>query len=1800
MVFNRQRNEVDSQDGSTDRGYTAPPPAVTLPKGGGAIAGIGEKFSMNPVTGTGSLSIPIFVSSGRGGFSPQLALSYDSGSGNSSFGLGWSLGVPSIRRKTQKGLPQYRDAVDSDIFLLSGAEDLVPKLKEGDFQNYDVRIVNIPNDVSPQHLSSYPQRGTYNRRRYRPRIEGLFARIERWEHQDTGDVHWRSVTRDNVTSVYGKDLSSRVVAPAEPARIFEWLLCESYDDRGNVIVYHYKQENAANVDSSLPQEQNRLLDGHSYTRQYLKQVFYGNQQPFARDNWLFQVVFDYGEHDEANPMPDVEVQPWLHRRDAFSSFRSGFEIRTQRLCQRVLMFHRFDQAGQIDPTAKSWYLVRSTDFGYELDPVATYLIAATQTGYRWDETAQKYHQKSYPPLELKYDRPKIEDEIKLVDSESLENLPVGLDGSQYQWLDLDGEGISGILTEQAGGWFYKANLGTARFAPLQVVATKPSVSNLSNSQQRFMDLAGDGQQDLVLLNRETPGFYERTLDEEWSSFKAFHSFPNVDWNDPNLRMIDLNGDGHADILISEQDVFVWYPSQAEAGYGSSHRVHKLFDEEKSPAVIFADAEQSVYLADMTGDGLNDLVRIRNGDVCYWPNMGYGKFGSKVTMGDSPYFDHPELFDRRRIRLADIDGSGTTDLIYLGREQVHLWFNQAGNSWSELHQLRSFPQVDNLTSVQMVDLFGNGTACLVWSSPLFGATHQPMQYIDLMGGQKPHLLRTIQNNMGAETKLDYAASTKFYLEDKVAGKPWLTKIPFPVQVVERVETLDRISGNRFVSIYRYRHGYFDGEEREFRGFGFVEQWDTEEYEAFQEEESTNALEEVFHVPPVHTKTWFHTGVYFDRQRISNFYAQEEYYREPQYRIPDDATEEERQIIEAQFQATLLPDTILPSELNAQEEREACRALRGQMLRQEVYALDGTEQAEHPYTVTESNYEVRLVQPLASERYAVFFTHPRESIAYQYERNPEEPRIAHQMTLEVDEFGNALKSVAIAYPRRMPEHLEQGQTLITYTENRVFNQSDRTIDWYRIGVPIETKTYEITGLSSEFPYQLEFIRQEIQELFANPGTEIPYESFPDGTSQRRLVEQARTLYRPNRQANTVNPESLPLGEIESLALPAESFKLAFTPGLLTQIYGSKVSTSELNDLLVNEGGYVRQDGLWWIPSGRQNFAPDKFYLTTQLQDPFGGIYTTVYDRYSLLGEETRDALPSPQTNIVRIDNDYRTLQPKQLTDPNGNRSQVAFDTLGMVVGTVVMGKEGQNQGDSLEDFKADLSPEERDRFFANPLAEAADLLGTATTRIIYDLERFRTSGEPVLAATLARETHVSDLDGENPLKIQLGILYSDGFGRELQSKAQVEPGLAPQRDESGQLRRNADGDLIWANTDPRWVGTGRTIYNNKGKPVKQYEPFFSSTHRYEQERELVEYGVTPIIFYDPLERVIATLHPNHTYDKVVFDPWRQETWDVNDTLTVETREDFQADPDVGGYFQGLEDADYLPTWFTRYSTGTPAERDAANKAAAHESTPSVVHLDTLGRPFLTIAHNRFERDGAMVNEHYETRVVQDIEGQQLYILDARNNAVMVYATVSKDGEGKLIKDAEGKPVVGVRAYDLLGNNLYSYSMDAGERWMLNNVAGNPIRGWDVNNRITAAGGEILENRTFQTVYDRLQRPLEQRLFINGGLGLTIERFIYGEGQSGDRERNLKGQPYQHYDPSGLMTNVRYDFKGNLLEVERKLASDYEASVIDWREDSLADGLETETFTRLTEYDALNRMVRLYNWHSTPDRVAIYEPR
>src|SRR5262249_22437886 len=258
--------------------------------------------------------------------------------------------------------------------------------------------------------------------------------------------------------LYGKSGESRIADPADPTRIFSWLICQSYDDKGNAIVYEYQEENSDGIDLSQAHEKNRTTESRK-ANWYLKRVKYGNRKPnrdatswqatdpaqLPSETWMFDVVFDYGEGYYTEDSPDAQgrilaqaqIEPtagshWPVRQDPFSSYRAGFEVRTYRLCQRVLMFHHFP-----DELHTPDYLVRSTEFTYNPSPIASFITHGTQSGYvRQPDGA--YLKKSLPPLSFEYGKAVIQDEIETIDSESLQNLPVGADGLQYQWLDLDG------------------------------------------------------------------------------------------------------------------------------------------------------------------------------------------------------------------------------------------------------------------------------------------------------------------------------------------------------------------------------------------------------------------------------------------------------------------------------------------------------------------------------------------------------------------------------------------------------------------------------------------------------------------------------------------------------------------------------------------------------------------------------------------------------------------------------------------------------------------------------------------------------------------------------------------------------------------------------------------------------------------------------------------------------------------------------------------------------------------------------------------------------------------------------------------------------------------------------------------------------------------------------------------------------------------------------------------------------------------------------------------------------------------
>jgi hypothetical protein len=1183
---------------------------LSLPKGGGAIKGIGETFQPNLFSGTGNHTIPLAMSPGRNGFGPKLSLEYSSGNGNGIFGLGWQLAIPRITRKTEKGLPRYDD---SDVFVLSGAEDLVPRLK---------KVVD-PSSGQETWVSEDPiQQSHYTVYRYRPRTEGLFARIERWVHTTTHETHWRTITRDNVTSIYGGTAASRLADPDNAQRVYEWLLHETFDATGNHILYDYATDDPQLYTDDDPNVRlPELFEQHrAATQLYVRRIYYGNLpeplvdtqgQPVTYADgtavghlrngrrYAFEVVFDYGDWDTpttlphpaplpggeherfgADPATSAASHPVPIRADRFSHFRAGFDIRTLRRCRRVLMFHHFAELG--GPT-----LVRSTDFTYhtDADTLASLLTAVTVTGYDKDAAGQ-YRAASMPPVTFTYAefRPH-EQRYQSLAAAGNDMPPLALNDPNMTLVDLFGDGLPDVLHSSPGGFRYWRNLGSGRLDRPRSLPQVPAGIALGQPGVGFGDMGGDGQVDLLVHSGPLPGFFETTSDGTWQTFKPYEVFPSFDLHDPNVRLVDLTGDGRSDALMTQAEQFLWFECLGEKGFASPQSIPREHDLDQFPDVFFDDPAGRVRLADMTGDGLNDIVLVHNGRIEYWPNLGYGRFGKRITMANAPHLD--VNFDPKRLFLADLNGTGCADLVYVDSSRVHFWFNQSGNRWSEQETILGTPTVTDVDSLQFADVFGTGTATLVWSYDYAGQSEGHYKALDFCGGIKPYVLTEMSNNMGATTRVSYAPSTRYFLEDQASGTPWITRLPFPVQVVDKVEVIDHISKTKLVTTYKYHHGYFDGREREFRGFGRVDQFDTETFADFSQSglhgDGVSFINNAsaYHVPPVETRSWFHTGVYFDENSSHVF----------------DYRELTRALRHEFYQGD---DQAVPLDEHAVETGEtphkAYRALRGALLRSEVYAHDGSAKAAHPYEVTENRYRITQLQPQDGNHHAVYFSHQLESLTYHYERQASDPRISHALILEVDSFGNPLKSLAIGYGRRQPDpglptqadRDKQTQTLITYTENRYANGIDDPLldpHNYRTPVPCETRTYELTGFKPARNAQRFSVDEWVENGFAllNSAVAINYEAQADvTTTQKRLIEHVRTRYRTNDLTAL-----LPLGALESLALPGETSRLAFTPGLLTQVYGTRVTEA----MLASDGGYVHSEGeaTWWIPSGRAFYSP-----------------------------------------------------------------------------------------------------------------------------------------------------------------------------------------------------------------------------------------------------------------------------------------------------------------------------------------------------------------------------------------------------------------------------------------------------------------------------------------------------------------------------------------------------------------------------------------------------------------------------------
>ena len=279
-----------------------------------------------------------------------------------------------------------------------------------------------------------------------------------------------------------------------------------------------------------------------------------------------------------------------------------------------------------------------------------------------------------------------------------------------------------------------------------------------------------------------------------------------------------------------------------------------------PDVHFSDPR--VKLADMTGDGLTDIVFVDGGRLDYWPSLGHGRWGRRVTMSGQLTF--PDVlayggagFDPKRLLLGDVDGDGLADLVYVESGRITIWLNQSGNRWGEPIVVRGTPPIADPDCRAARRHAGHGHRRDPLDVRRAGIRGQHVQVPRSDGQLRNRTCCANATTTLVRARTSSIPSTRYSLVDEPRLETrWRARLPFPVQVVSRVQAIDAISGGKLSTEYRYHQGAWDGVEREFRGFGVVDQLDSETF-------TRDGADTVRFAPPTLTRTWFHQGSLQDR-------------------------------------------------------------------------------------------------------------------------------------------------------------------------------------------------------------------------------------------------------------------------------------------------------------------------------------------------------------------------------------------------------------------------------------------------------------------------------------------------------------------------------------------------------------------------------------------------------------------------------------------------------------------------------------------------------------------------------------------------------------------------------------------------------------------------------------------------------------------------------------------------------------------------------------------------------------------------
>jgi RHS repeat-associated protein len=844
---------------------------ISIPKGEGTIKGMEESFSAQLSTGIATFSVPLSLPAARGKAQPSLSLSYSSSSGLGLAGMGWSIGVPFIARQTDRGLPKYDDRVgfhhEQDRFVFNGGQELVPICTVdpnldciGALEGLAAPPGSLPaNGVIDEQMPDWAAGWQY----FRPRVEGSFLRFF-WS---PSHATWRVQDKSGVTMELGVPLNDTAYRsavetnPSNTDQIFRWHLVRQYDIYGetqiaspqpnNGIVYRYMQDGG---------------------QAYLTDIF--STPPATNPDGA--PLSQYAQHTRVA----YETRP-----DVTQSYRSGW------LMQQSLRLTRVDVTSKsfAGAIASARELVRRYHLQYDQASHVT-LLESVQVEGRCDDTLgtqvieaagqslPSTNCPRLPPMRFEYTRvaghladgtvttsslPGYEpfDERVLTANQSP---PHSLDEQETTLMDVNGDSLTDVLVTAGGvyggkhGVFFNGGSGVAtgfeqdQIGIQGVLGANANVIKLSNFNVVPLDGDGDGLANLLHMPMvKTYAMYDPVFSGgtwRWvgrAITTASNNNPKVDFGNDTLdiKTVDVNFDGLVDVVASQGTEFQTffalgrYPKgDAQFGYATrtgketatiSNNPVRMCVPWSSTPVRLSDADTE--LADMNGDGITDIVRLRRGAIQYWPGRGNGYWGTgdlndcpegtfdqngDLKMDESPFYTD---IQGTSLRLDDVNGDGLSDLVQVNFTDVSVWLNVNGTGWTDRYIIDNTPASPAYANrVRLADVNASGTPDILWGD---GNSYK---YIDLAGGVRPHLLKEVRNGLGKTTEITYGTSAQEMLDAKNAGKEWSSKMPTLVHVVKRVTEKDNltIAGRppaTYVTEYTYRDPVYEGRQREFRGF-----------------------------------------------------------------------------------------------------------------------------------------------------------------------------------------------------------------------------------------------------------------------------------------------------------------------------------------------------------------------------------------------------------------------------------------------------------------------------------------------------------------------------------------------------------------------------------------------------------------------------------------------------------------------------------------------------------------------------------------------------------------------------------------------------------------------------------------------------------------------------------------------------------------------------------------------------------------------------------------------------------------------